>query len=213
MANDTIKSINNFIARGDYGSALDYMTQAANKLLKDRDMQQKLRLLQGQGAKLEQDYRAGHIKYADYQAGRSRIGEALIRFQGEIEQRMDTLNQEAPVRDVEIELLTYTNAYACTIKDIDMLAKTFHSKIPNLKEVLKANQAMFDQVDVMYDIRSIELTALEDDFATATVLQRTTARRPNSGFRDNDLTASQTYMKDQGLWKIYAQVMQQVRYL
>jgi len=44
-------------------------------------------------------------------------------------------------------------------------------------------------------------------------VQRTTARRPNSGFRDNEAAASQTYMKDRGLWKIYAQVVQQAKYL
>lgn len=60
---------------------------------------------------------------------------------------------------------------------------------------------------------SCRTTASEEDFATATIVQRTTARRPNSGFRDNEATASQTYMKDRGLWKIYAQVVQQAKYL
>ena len=212
MKSITIESIEKFIFEGRVDAALDYMIIATKDLIKNDDLLQDLTLLKSRYSSIKDENKKGTIKFEDYNVAFSKIIESVIEAKKVLENEMSTNTVNEKLQDVELELLIYTNAYANTIKDIMMVEKTIHSKIK--EEIIKGHLQTFENtnLNLEYIIESIEIIEIGEEFATAHVVQITKDKTP-SFFRNNKSKSSHTFLKENGRWKFFNSIIQEIKYL
>lgn len=211
MRSITIESIEKFIFEGKIESAIDYMIIVTNDLISNDELLHSLTLLKSRLSTISKNHHKGITKLEDYNVERLKITESIIECKKDIENGILDKPLNEKIRDAELELLIYTNTYASTIKDVEMLGKTFHSEIK--EETIKNSNQIFDMdhLDLEYVIESIEILEIGEEFATANVVQITKDKTP-SFFRNNKLKASHTFLKEDERWKFYYSIIQEIIY-
>ena len=211
MRSIVVTTIEDYIIKAQYEKAFEYMKEAAKELLKTTDLYNDLLELQSRYNKLKQQKMKNTMDSNAYLVESAKINETLIEYKSRIEKLMEEKDSEGELVSPELELLIYTNAFAYTIKDIDMVSKTLHSEIKG--EILAVSQQVFaNRLELLYAIKSIEITELAEDFATANVVQTTSKKDPNTLFRNNELKMNHTFTKEDGRWKIFSSLMQEIKY-
>ena len=207
----TIELIQESLLNADLPSALEYMTLAAGDLINNKDIANKLIALKNRYASNLEQHHAGTIKYEDFSTEHHKLVESIIALKDEIKNELSEIITSSNLHDTELELLIYTNAYAYTIKDIDTVVKTLHSRV--IEQTIEATtQALNNNtLDLIYEVKSIEIIELGEEFATANVVQITRDRNP-SFFRNNEVKMSHTFLKEDGRWKFYTSILQEIKY-
>lgn len=211
MKSITVESIENFIFEGRIEAALDYMLLAAKDLVDNQQLYHDLMQLKSRYSTNEDKMGKEIIAAADYQLERAKILHEMIECKEEVAGELGKQASEA-LHNVELELLIYTNAYAYTIGDAEMIRKTMHSGMQDemLAQYLQAIQQ--NNLDLEYEVESIEIIEIGEEFATANVTQVTKDKNP-SFFRNNRTKMSHTFLKENGRWKFYYSIPQEITYL
>lgn len=211
MKNDAIQSIEHFLQKANYSTAINYMKKAIDNLLDNEAFSKEIRAVEGRLANIKKQYLDGLINQDVYIVEFNKINITLIALKDQLEAAFKLKEVNSQLSDVELELLVYANAYAASVEDLEMLIKTMHSEVANQS----VNMAiyLFEAFDLIYDIKSIKITDLKEQFATATVVQETRSKFPNPNFRNNLLTTSHSFARENGRWKLYSQIPKKVEYL
>lgn len=207
----TIESIEKFIFEGDLVSALDYMILATKDLVNNKDIYNDLIQLKSQYTTNVEHQNKGLIKYEDFNIAHAKLLARIIELKDDLEKELSEASLSPKLYDVELELLIYTNAYSYTIRDLEMVAKTLHSQIK--AEVIKNTSEAFKNstLDLVYEVKAIEIVEVGNEFATAHVVQ-VTKDKNSSFFRNNQTKVSHTFLKEDGRWKFYTSMIQEIKY-
>lgn len=211
MRSIVITTIEDYIIKAQYKKAFEYMKETAKELLKSQALYDDLLTLQTRYSKLKDQGMKNTIQGDSYLIELSKINESLIEYKNQIENSINEKDSKEGLKNPEIDLLVYTNSYGFSVKDIDIVSKTVHSEIR--EDVLAVcNQMFSSNLDLIYEIKSIEIIELADEFATASIIQATTKKNPNTLFRNNEIKINHSFAKEEGRWKIFSSLIQEIKY-
>ena len=207
----TIELIQESLLNADIPAALEYMMLATRDLINNEEIANKLISLKNRFASNLEQHHAGTLKYEDFSTEHHKIVESIIALKDKMKQELSEAMTSSKLQDTELELLIYANAYAYTIKDIELVAKTLHSRIK--EQTIETTSQAFENntLALIYEVKSIEIVELGEAFATANVVQITRDRNP-SFFRNNEVKMSHTFLKEEEKWKFYTSITQEIKY-
>lgn len=211
MRSIIVTTIEDYIIKAQFKKAFEYMKETAKELLKSQVLYNDLLKLQSRFTKLKDQSLKNTIDNNTYMVELSKINESLIDYKNQIEKIISDKDSNDDLSNPELELLIYANAYAFTIKDIEMVSKTIHSEIRD-EMIAACNQIFSSNLDLTYEIKSIEIIEMTEEFATASVIQTTSKKDPTKLFRDNEIKINHTFAKENKRWKIFSSLTQEIKY-
>jgi hypothetical protein len=129
------------------------------------------------------------------------------------------LAQDAPASknparvEYDLKSTMTENIRSTQAEDVDAMMKTLHSGSPVYETTRRSVSQIFGKVQgLKYDLLSIKFLAVDGDYAVARVRQRTT-KTPPENFRNNDVDMIVAFKQEDGTWKIWNQVILEVKYL
>lgn len=212
MKSDILKSIDQLITDARHLDAINYMLKTAENLMPSPDVLDELRRVKTRWNDLVQRQMRGELTSDFITASTSQITGTLLKIRNLFDKGLSTYKSPKSLKNNEIELLIHTNMYAAMVEDLEISMRTLHpevraSNLPVLQHVFDITE------DLNYEIISLEITALEENMATASVEQKTSSLVKNPLFRDNVITASHTFIKDGKRWKLYSQIINKIEYV
>ncbi len=211
MKHDAIISIENLIGQARYEMAMDYMMRITQNLLDNKKLYNELIKVKARVSQIQKEKKDGHFTNETYLTEINKVTYSIIDCKDEVEKTLGQIPKQEDLRNIEIELLVHANAYASMIEDIDMFAKTIHPDIH--AESLPLVNNLFQQIDAEYEILSIEITAMDEQFATATVTQITRPLGEAAHFNANVSSFIHSFEKVNGRWKFFAQILKKMELL
>lgn len=211
MRHNAIISIENLIGQANHMKAVDYLMRTTANLIDNQEMYNELIKLKARLAQIQNEKTDGYLTDEIYRAEITRVIDSIIEFKDKVEKALSQLPQQEGLKNAEIELLIHTNAYAQTVEDIDIVKKTLHPKL--IEEAIPRFISMFEQIDAKYEIKSIEITSLDEQFATATVTQIAHPLGENAYFLTYVSTFIYTLEKVEGRWKFFEQILKKMELL
>lgn len=211
MRSIVVTTIEDYIIKAQHNKAFEYMKETAKVLLKSQSLYDDLLKLQSRYTKLRDQGLKNTIERDHFSIELAQINESLINYKNQTEKLVNEKDSKGILRNPEIDLLVYTNSYGFTIKDIDMVGKTVHSEIKE-DTLAICNQIFSSDLDLIYEIKSIKIIELAEEFATASITQTTTKKDPNTLFRNNEIKINHSFAKEEGRWKIFSSLIQEIKY-
>ncbi len=126
--------------------------------------------------------------------------------QGEQPSESEVTVEENPIA-VIIENIKASNA-----ENVNFYMATIHSKSPLYQSTKNMTKEAFSRFDLSYKVSGLKvIKQTKDEVVVAFTLTTTKIRGPN--FRDNLINGEMILRKEDGKWKIYDQVVHDVKYL
>ncbi len=126
--------------------------------------------------------------------------------QGEQPSESEVTVEENPIA-VIIENIKASNA-----ENVNFYMATIHSKSPLYQSTKNMTKEAFSRFDLSYKVSGLKvIKQTKDEVVVAFTLTTTKTRGPN--FRDNLINGEMILRKEDGKWKIYDQVVHDVKYL
>ncbi|MEM6965088.1 MAG: hypothetical protein AAF573_09995 [Bacteroidota bacterium] len=212
MRSITVVTIEDYIIKNQLSKAVVLMKETAKELLKNQKMYDALLTVEANFNGLINQKLTNTISDSDLSVEISKIRESLVEFKSEIEKHLKDRAVEDGIRNPEIEQLLAVNAYALMVGDLEMLSKTYHAEIK--AEQINFAQQIFQHVniDLIYDIKSVKIVEMTEEFATASVVQLTTKKDESDLFRNNQMKMNHTFKKENGRWKIFSSLTMETKY-
>lgn len=110
------------------------------------------------------------------------------------------------------ESVIYANAKYMAEENLSAAMNTIHPESPVFENTRKLVQEIFDQFDLNYEIKSLEILEETEEEAKVRFVQLTRKVAGND-FADNRMTGIHTLRKDGNFWKIFSTVSEDMEYL
>jgi hypothetical protein len=106
----------------------------------------------------------------------------------------------------------FANIDASNAESIPHYMATIHSKSPVYQSTQEMTKRAFDLFDLSYQVSGLKITKQTKN-ETVVAFTLTTRKIRGPGFRDNRISGDMILRKEDGRWKIYSQVVHDVKYL
>ena len=119
---------------------------------------------------------------------------------------------EAASSDEDPRAIIFANIDASNAENIPHYMATIHSKSPSYQTTKEMTEQAFGMFDLSYRVSGLKITELTRNEAVV-AFSLTTQKIRGPSFRDNRITGDMILRKEDGRWKIYNQVVHDVKYL
>jgi hypothetical protein len=106
----------------------------------------------------------------------------------------------------------FANIQAANAESIPHYMATIHSKSPSYQSTKDMTKEAFGLFDLSYRISGVKIKKQTDNEAVV-AFTLTTRKIKGPSFRDNRITGDMILRKEDGKWKIYTQVVHDIKYL
>lgn len=118
---------------------------------------------------------------------------------------------EAPVAENPMNVII-ENIRASNAENVNYYMSTIHSKSPSYQTTKNMTKEAFSKFDLSYKVSGLKIIKqTKNEVVVAFTLTTRKIRGPN--FRDNHINGEMILRKEDGIWKIYNQVVHDVKYL
>jgi hypothetical protein len=118
---------------------------------------------------------------------------------------------EAPVTENPINVII-ENIRASNAENVNYYMATIHSKSPSYQSTKEMTKEAFSLFDLSYKVSGLKIIKQTKN-ETVVAFNLTTRKIRGPAFRDNRINGEMILRKEDGRWKIYNQVVHDVKYL
>lgn len=119
---------------------------------------------------------------------------------------------EAASSDDDPRAIIFANIDASNAESIPHYMATIHSKSPSYQTTKEMTEQAFGMFDLSYKVSGLKITKQTKNEAVV-AFTLTTQKIRGPSFRDNRISGDMILRKEDGRWKIYNQVVNDVKYL
>jgi hypothetical protein len=115
--------------------------------------------------------------------------------------------------EAALKKLVAENIRSTQAEDVDAMMKTVHSQSPVFASTRQQVSQIFGKgLNLKYEVVSLKYLMTDGDYAFSRLRQRTT-KNPATNFRNNDVDMVIAFKREDGTWKIWNQVILEIKFL